>query len=69
MDGGKLLGDVMGSQLIAWWGAGLSSFLAVVKLWELWRDRFQTDVGKLLLGQPVLLLIHADVVCQRLSEL
>lgn len=31
--------------LIAWWGAGLSTLLAIVKLWELWRDRFRLDVG------------------------
>ncbi len=30
---------------IAWWGAGLSTLLALVKLWELWRDRFRIDVG------------------------
>ncbi|MHA6913765.1 hypothetical protein ACQUJO_11580 [Ralstonia pseudosolanacearum] len=30
---------------IAWWGAGLSTLLALVKLWELWRDRFRLDVG------------------------
>jgi len=30
---------------IAWWGAGLSTLLAVVKIFELWRDRFRIDVG------------------------
>jgi hypothetical protein len=34
-----------GSALIAWWGAGLSTLLAIVKLYELWRDRFQVDVS------------------------
>ena len=34
-----------GSVLIAWWGAGLSTLLAVVKLLELWRDRFRVDVS------------------------
>ena len=29
----------------AWWGAVLSSGLAVIKGWELWRDRFRLDVG------------------------
>ncbi len=33
------------SALIAWWGAGLSTLLAVVKILELWRDRFQIDVS------------------------
>ena len=34
-----------GIDYIAWWGAGLSTFLAVVKLVELWQDRFRIDVG------------------------
>jgi hypothetical protein len=33
------------SPLIAWWGAGLSTLLAIVKLWELWRDRFRLEIG------------------------
>ena len=33
------------SSIIAWWGAGLSTLLAIVKLWELWRDRFRLEVG------------------------
>lgn len=31
--------------IIAWWGAGLSTLLAIVKLWELWRDRFRLEIG------------------------
>jgi hypothetical protein len=34
-----------GSALIAWWGAGLSTLLAIVKVFELWRDRFRIDVS------------------------
>jgi len=34
-----------GSTLIAWWGAVLSTLLALSKLWELWRDRFQVEVS------------------------
>jgi hypothetical protein len=30
---------------IAWWGAGLSTILATVKLYELWRDRFRIDIS------------------------
>ena len=30
---------------IAWWGAGLSTLLALIKLFELWRDRFRINVG------------------------
>lgn len=33
------------TNFIAWWGAGLSTLLATVKLWELWRDRFRIEVG------------------------
>jgi hypothetical protein len=31
--------------LVAWWGAGLSTLLAGIKIWEIWRDRFQLDVS------------------------
>ena len=37
---------------IAWWGAGLSTLLAFVKLWELWRDRFRIDIGCNLTSKP-----------------
>ena len=30
---------------IAWWGACLSTLLAIAKLWELWRDRFRVSVS------------------------
>lgn len=30
---------------IAWWGAGLSTLLALVKFWEIWQDRFRIDIG------------------------
>ena len=34
-----------GPALIAWWGAILSTLLAIVKVFELWRDRFRVDVS------------------------
>lgn len=37
---------------LAWWGAGLSTLLAIVKLWEIWRTRFRIDVGCNLTGSP-----------------
>ena len=37
---------------LAWWGAGLSTLLAAVKLWELWRDRFRLDIGYSFTGSP-----------------
>jgi len=29
----------------AWWGAVLSTILAAVKGWEIWRDRFRVEIG------------------------
>ena len=37
---------------IAWWGAGLSTVLALVKLWEFWRDRFRIDIGRNFTSEP-----------------
>ena len=28
----------------AWWGAILSTLLALIKVWELWRDRFRVEI-------------------------
>lgn len=36
---------MLGTTFFAWWGAGLSSLLALAKLWEVWRDRFQVEVS------------------------
>lgn len=30
---------------VSWWGAVLSTLLALIKIFELWRDRFRIDVG------------------------
>ena len=38
------------SIVIAWWGAGLSTLLAAIKIWEIWRDRFHVDVSCNLTG-------------------
>jgi hypothetical protein len=35
---------------IAWWGAGLSTLLALLKVWELWQNRFRIEVGSGLTG-------------------
>ena len=48
------------SSIIAWWGAVLSTLLAVVKLYELWRERFRVDVsynftGNASIGNEVLI--------------
>jgi len=29
----------------AWWGAVLSTILAAIKGWELWRNRFRVEIG------------------------
>jgi len=42
----------LGPSLIAWWGAGLSTLLALIKLWELWRNRFQFEVSYNFAGDP-----------------
>ena len=34
-----------GHYMIAWWGAGLSTLLALVKFYELWRDRSRVEIG------------------------
>lgn len=33
------------SIIIAWGGAGLSTLLALIKLWELWQSRFRIEIG------------------------
>ncbi|MGE3703516.1 MAG: hypothetical protein AB7G08_33040 [Hyphomicrobiaceae bacterium] len=38
-------GMTLSGTLIAWWGAALSTVLAFVKLWEIWRDRFRIEVS------------------------
>jgi hypothetical protein len=52
------------STLIAWWGAVLSTLLALAKLWELWRDRFQVEVSGNFTGNPE---IGNEVLVRNLS--
>jgi hypothetical protein len=33
------------SEVLAWWGAGLSSVLGLIKIYEFWRDRTRIDIG------------------------
>jgi hypothetical protein len=37
---------------IAWWGASLSTLLALLKMLELWQNRFRIDIGHGFTGQP-----------------
>ncbi|MFM2477333.1 hypothetical protein [Celerinatantimonas sp. MCCC 1A17872] len=39
---------------VAWWGALLSTLLAIVKLYELWTNRFRIDIGKNLTSEEEL---------------
>lgn len=54
-----------GSTLIAWWGAGLSTLLAIVKLLELWRDRFRVEVSHNFTGSES---IGNEVLIRNLSN-
>jgi hypothetical protein len=40
----------MDSNLIAFWRAGLSTLLAIVKLWELWSARRRIEVSYSFIG-------------------
>ena len=40
------------SSAVAWWGAAVSSVLAVTKLWEVWRDKFRVEVSGNLVSLP-----------------
>lgn len=53
------------STLIAWWGAGLSTLLALVKLYELWRDRSRVEVSYNFTGD---VKIGSEVYIRNLSN-
>lgn len=53
------------STLVAWWGAGLSTLLAIVKLFELWRDRFRIDVSHNFTGDEI---IGNEILIRNLSS-
>ncbi len=42
------------SSYLAWWGAAISTILALIKIWEFWQDRFRVDVGYNFTGDPEL---------------
>lgn len=44
--------DLANIDVIAWWGAGLSTLLALIKIGELWRDRFRIDIGRNFTSEP-----------------
>jgi hypothetical protein len=44
--------EATGINYIAWWGAGLSTLLAIVKLWEILKSRFRVDVGYNFTSEP-----------------
>ena len=51
--------------LIAIWGAGLSSLLAVVKLWEMWKSRSRIEVSHNFTGNAE---VGNDVIIRNLSS-
>lgn len=46
------MSEPTGINYIAWWGAALSTLLALVKLWELWNARFRIEVGYNFTSEP-----------------
>ena len=38
---------------LVYWGAGLSTILACIKLWEVWRNRFRIDVSYNFTSDPL----------------
>lgn len=47
-----LLSYLPNATVPAWWGAVLSTLLAVIKFWELWRDRFRIEIGSCFTTEP-----------------
>ena len=52
-------------ELIALWGAGLSSLLALIKLWEIWSSRRRIEVSYSFVGLPE---IGNDIIIRNLSD-
>ena len=51
-DGARREKTVRMTTIIAWWGAGLSTVLAVMTLFEFWRRRFRIEADPCLRGHP-----------------
>lgn len=49
---------------IAWWGAILSTLLALIKLFEMWRDRFRIETGFTFNSDPE---IGNEIIVRNLS--
>ena len=52
------------NEMIALWGAGLSTLLAFIKLWELWKVRRRIEVSYGFVGVPE---IGNDIIIRNLS--
>lgn len=52
-------------EVIALWGAGLSSLLALIKIWELWSARRRIEVSYGFVGEPE---IGNDIIIRNLSD-
>ena len=55
----------MDKEIIALWGAILSTILAIVKLWEIWRDRRRIEVSYSFIGIPE---VGNDIIIRNLSN-
>lgn len=49
----------------AFWGAGLSTVLALVKFWEIWQDRRRVEVSYVFNGVPE---IGNDIIIRNISD-
>ena len=57
--------DILGKEALALWGAGLSTLLAVMKLWEVWAQRRRIEVSYSFDGRPE---VGNDVIIRNLSS-
>lgn len=52
-------------EIIALWGAGLSTFLAFIKIWEIWSARRRIEVSYSFIGVPE---VGNDIIIRNLSD-
>jgi hypothetical protein len=56
---------VISNEIIAVWGAGLSTLLALIKVWEVWSSRRRIEVSYSFVGLPE---IGNDIIIRNLSD-
>ena len=52
-------------EIIAFWGAGLSSLLALIKVWELWTSRQRVEIVCYFDGRPE---VGNDIIVRNISD-